>query len=865
MKRADGGFADRLTEKSSLEATHAAAVALTTLSSGSTPDFNYLVDFLRATITPSGFASSQPGQAPSLQATVAWLELAVLVNRKQDPEVQTAIAQLKNFLSNQETEDNGVLFFADSQQEGISGVAFNSLCIRLGELIDYNFRTVSNWVAYFKTLQDTKSGCFFESGETNTHSAAATIHAVRALYVLHRLNPAEEVFRGFSLEGFQECFNTGIPESVAAVSEAHRTLALTPFFQRYFEVTPTYYVPSTSSAIDEEEFVVQGTQLVPLLNVRTQLGPHPGLSVIATFTSSSGRTPVELRINPESLFYQATSAYDAQDLGLLRVSFAVRKFLPTVGQISFLINDQKRVGYAIQVSSLAKNLETGLELVAGDQITPQTIFTHTVQLSTAKEPSITSGPFTVNMQVLDSSGVAIASDTLEPDVESTEALTFRYHFTGEGVPPGPVTFEFSVSGEDEETHSRSATSYPYEANLIATNVRLPKSQLNIGNQLTLQFEPTLILNDAPSQLFSDPAHKRRFFLDLKSPSGNVLHSVPSQSGAVGSAKEYGFTFTIPANAHFLGAELTLAIRYRTSAGGDYVLESHQISALSSPPQEHKVQVLSDLVFETIGTAPASTVRYGQSVHWEFSLVDTISGSRLVTNPNQRRSGLYLTVSHDKPTKFTSVRSPVRPNGDSFSASWEVLADSPTGAATLSIQAFNGDEQSVPITGAASQPVSISGSFSVQSSSYTTSSASVGKTSFIVEFSLLSDGQPFAGSRVIASVFKGGNVIANLANLPVGQTPNKGYAVSWTLPREQVSSGTYEVRLFREMEYYVTADQRSASSPADVVASLVPISSITIQYDQADFNLFFPSEFFVVALFGALTYYVASRYPSHSKQ
>ena len=97
MRRQDGGFANGEGQRSSIEATHAAVSALSAISS-SQQDFDFIIDFLRATITPSGFAASQPGQTPSLQATVMWLELAYSINRQQDPEVQTAIAQLNSFL-----------------------------------------------------------------------------------------------------------------------------------------------------------------------------------------------------------------------------------------------------------------------------------------------------------------------------------------------------------------------------------------------------------------------------------------------------------------------------------------------------------------------------------------------------------------------------------------------------------------------------------------------------------------------------------------------------------------------------------------------------------------------------------------------
>lgn len=844
-RHSTGGFVDE-DGVPSIEATHAGVSALTILS----PQSNFLQDwgFVRTLLNANGFASSRPGQATSIEATVLFFELLELIGSKQEPEIQTAISLLKSWLTEREVTEDETLFFADAESK-LEPTVFNSLAIRLAILLEHDFGRVSQWVDYFKLLQDAESGCIFTGPDSSTTSVEATQQGIRALAGLSRVGTGFPSFKQLDTSGFHECFAQNTAYSVSAVSKAHISLAQTPFVSNYFEVVTHFTTPDGKDLSGET--VIQGEHLVPSVAIRTEFGSHPDLQVVTTFEHQELRQTVELQLDPQSFIWFGQGSFDTSTiLGHFGVSTHIRKPLPFIHTIMFTRRDVKRIGYGIEV--IPEAVFEGQPIVPGGVVQSGTTFRMTINLFTIVEPSITHGQFSLELSIQESSGAVIHTDAIDGE-DAEGALYFEFTLTRSDILPGQLLFDFTVEGTTGGAHSRRTLAYQIDNTLVAAELTLDSTRASLGSRVTGHFEPVIIDPNGALHLPVEHGHRRSFFLDLKTRSGQLIHSVPGVFSA--EQGHYEFSFTVPTTVEMLGQDLAVSVRYQMASKGEVVLPNYDVEA-GSEASDLTLTIESQLTFHQIGAVPTSSFQFGDQASWVFAIVDSHSGFRLPANnpASVSRSGVFITVKHDS---YTSYRYPVQVQGNDLVGFWIAGPDSPAGPATLAIEVFDVDGNSLPISGESSVPIVISGSVQATSAVHSTSSAAIGRTAFIADFRLSASGKDVSDARIQGAVFRNGVIFPALTNVPVARTA-EGFSATWTLSLSDARSGQYELRLLRQMEYLSSIED--GTEPHKVAAALKPVATIEFSHHNSnDFDIGIPIHYVVLSIFGYLTYFVLTRY------
>jgi hypothetical protein len=427
LHRKDGGYAASPSEAAStLEATHDVIAALALLSPER--DFSDVYPFLKQTLNPTtGFASSRPGEPTSLEATVAWFEIHHLLDRN-DVEAQTAIATLKHFLADRQTELDRTVFFEDSAAGDLTPMAFNSLAIRLAYLIGYDIPKdqLRKWANYMNEEQDSESGCYHISHDASEFTLSSTLHAVHALYTLQRISGSNQLART-DLRSLQNCAAGLAPKTLTGATDGHRILALSNFFGHYFTTKPTF--EADGHPLAEGNAVIQGQSLSAVLSISTEFGANWLLDAVLVVENADFQQVLEFRYIPDRFFYQTVSPLDTSALiGPLTVSFSFEKTFPLLGKLSFARRDQLLVGYGLEVTPDARHLESGTQIVPGAAVPTGTSFFFTLRLFTATQNELTSGAFNVGFKITDSSGTLLHADSIDAQT-SPDAFTFGYTLT----------------------------------------------------------------------------------------------------------------------------------------------------------------------------------------------------------------------------------------------------------------------------------------------------------------------------------------------------------------------------------------------------------------------------------------------------
>jgi len=165
-----------------------------------------------------------------------------------------------------------VVHFQFPEEKSLSVISANYYGIVLGSYVGTDFVNFAKWASFITNLQE-KDGGF--------GSLQDTVHAVSSLRILQQMKATTNDKSAFVDQIDTEKLTqyvSNIPSDLRSAAQAHLAVALTKSFTRNFETAITYEV--LRSSVSVEKRVVQGTQLKPILTVKTFDGvAHAGLDV----------------------------------------------------------------------------------------------------------------------------------------------------------------------------------------------------------------------------------------------------------------------------------------------------------------------------------------------------------------------------------------------------------------------------------------------------------------------------------------------------------------------------------------------------------------------------------------------------------
>jgi len=241
--------------------------------------------------------------------------------------------------------------------------------------------------------------------------------------------------------------------------------------------------------------------------------------------------------------------------------------------------------------------------------------------------------------------------------------------------------------------------------------------------------------------------------------------------------------------------------------------------------------------------------YGNFISFKFSLKDTISG-KAVFALNPAFANVFLVLRHQqgKGRSYISANQsashfPEKGQPQGFQIKWEINPNAISGEGTVSVIAEGTDGNVITIhrepKKEASYNVNVGGNIEVKHRAQSTPIDTT-ETAFIAYFNLECQNKQLHGAQLVAFVqFQDGEVAQQL---PVATNENGGYEVSWTVPHNQAPAGSYELRLYRQI------DRQRLGQDA------IPLSKVPIVHNPAPSQSPISTAFFVAAALAGAVYY-----------
>jgi hypothetical protein len=267
----------------------------------------------------------------------------------------------------------------------------------------------------------------------------STAHAVATLRLLQQTKGNTEQFVNAIAGDSLVKYVVSVPGDLRSVAQAHLAVALSNVFSRNFETRVHYEFLRASGSAGKK--VVQGTQLKPVISVKTFDGmPHAGLDVEAVITYESTGETVKTKLQLKGEHYTSNDFFDTTNrLGAMDFHYTISCYVVGVGEISFDLHgapytfpvykihqftssslrslyfstDAKQVGYGVAVDARARLDVADKQFAQGETVAVGTDFAFGVSLHNQTHSDLHSGDFNVVFSVLDSSLVAIHSETVD--------------------------------------------------------------------------------------------------------------------------------------------------------------------------------------------------------------------------------------------------------------------------------------------------------------------------------------------------------------------------------------------------------------------------------------------------------------------
>eukprot|EP01090_Pellita_catalonica_P013052 TRINITY_DN300_c0_g1_i1.p1 TRINITY_DN300_c0_g1~~TRINITY_DN300_c0_g1_i1.p1 ORF type:complete len:1000 (-),score=213.77 TRINITY_DN300_c0_g1_i1:47-3046(-) len=819
LQNGDYGYGDSTGKASDLESVRH-AILIYRMEGKAIPSGANVVTFLRSLWDEkTGLFANTPGAKGDLRSTSIAFEVIQYLNQNKREWVKGKTHALVDYLKKHVKSEGGKKSFVFPDQTKFSKISANFYGINLGTAVEFDFGNTEPWAKYIIDLQSNNGG-FYDDSSRSSVTLEGTSHAVLSLQKLSDA-AGKSFVDAIDADALSE-YVSDISRDLRSAAQAHVAVAVTKNFIKNFETVISYDVMRSEGAVTDR--FIQGTQLKPSLAVRNADGiPHAGLDVEVkiSFQNSAHTETISMQHSSNSQKYIAEAGVETEDqLGVINFEYGISLFVVGVGKIRFNLFDEKTIGYGITIDPQASLEVASRTFAAGDTVAIGTSFKFGLNLRNTKNRKIVKGNFEVQFTVLDSSSVVIAQDKLDCS-NNEDPIKFEYTLDSSAIPAGALTFEFAVA-DHKGVHSKDSVEYNLAIPMIATKIAFsgfsgPTPNYQIGETATVSIEPASFPDLRHSFPYSSKdvtgaqiAAKRAFFMDVKSPSGQLLRSVAgeAQDSAISA---YVFNVPITASLDSIGTNV-VSFRYITSKGDSVELANFD-SAYEELYDDSSVlnyTVGAELYMINVNDPPkADDYFYGNDISFKFRVKDSRSGS-VLSKGDSEQANVYLSLQHtdeNRPKPFVSANEAAAQTEDNFfTINWSINPNAVHGKGFLTVSAQDPDGNVLDLykEGSKKEPVNyevqIGGEIAVAETTYSTARLNKDLTAFVVKFSLSCQERSLKEAQLKCSVsLKNGGDSSFVANsLPVA-THDGQYSVSWTAPHNEAASGTYELKFFREID------------------------------------------------------------------
>lgn len=822
LENGDYGYGKSAGLPSDLESVRQAVLSYQHLGLA-VPNAGNVASFIKSLYdTQTNLFAARVGEKGDLKSTALAFQALEYLGELQRQWVQDIFEKVRTYLSKHvQLADNAHFAF---DEKTLSTTSANYYGVVLGSYVGFDFVSLPKWAAFVAALQNQKEGGFYTGLDKKTTTLESTAHAISTLRLLQQTKGNTEQFVDVVSGEALANYVVPIPRDLRSAAQAHLAVALTKVFSRNFETRVYYEFLRASGSADKK--VVQGTQLKPVISVKTFDGmPHAGLDVEATITHESTGEVVKAKLQiKDGEHYTTNDFFDTTNhLGAMKFQYTVRCYVVGVGEISFELDDVKQIGYGVAVDSRAHLEVADKQFAQGETVAVGTEFTFGVALHNQTHKDLHSGDFNVVFSVLDSSLVAIHSESVDAKANA-KPFRFAYTLRSSNLPSGDLVFKFEVVSATGVVHTTETVKYQLSIPMIATQITFegvaegaPKYKLGETARITIEPASFPDLRTVASYPAKDvngkpAAAQRKFVMDVHSRKGALLRTVAGKAQTTESSSKYVFEVPATATLDAIGLNV-VSFRYIAASGRSVELGSYdsRLGELIEDASSLNYTVDANLQIVDIKEQPQTTTfAYGQEVVFRFRVKDALSGLYLHKGENEQ-ANVYLSLKHadeakGKPFVSANVAAEevVNAQGEKeFVIEWVINPNAVQGAGVLSLSAQDADGNVLDLSDATTKKpvqldVTVGGDIQVEHTSYSTSDASTYReTAFVVQFGLTCQNESLKNAQLRASVYRDGQQVASF--LPVATNDEGVYSVSWGGPHDATPSGVYTLKFFREVD------------------------------------------------------------------
>jgi hypothetical protein len=762
--------------------------------------------------------ANRKGEKGSVRATAYALQTLDILGASSRDWASKASDEVRKGLKDA-VQDNSFVFPAESDLDELSA---NYYGIMAASFVNFKFDDAEAWASFFSERQVREgraAGGYLTSKSARQVSIVATARAVAALSYLSKATQSPLLVDSHCDVRSLARFVQLIPHDLQAAAYAFLSVSRTSLFEELFQKQATYEVLNGEVT---ETAVIQGSQLKPIVSVRTFFGvPHAGFTVEAVLTHKSvGTKTYKLSWNQEAQQYQASEFFDSVDkLGELTIVYTGRLNLAG-DSMTFTIKDNKKIGYYIKVKSTASL--AGKDIEANGVIGVGTVFSHSVSLATQSKAKVTSGEFDVVYSVVDSSGAVIHTEKKDGRGYKDSSFTFNFELKSSDFPAGAVSHRFEVRNADG-AHTAHVVAYQLNLPMVASHITFKgvaagaQPSFKIGETVTVSMQPgslpdlrTVVAYAASDAAGAKAGELRQFFMDTYS-GEQLVRSIRGKASEESGNLVY--TFEIPVSATFdsIGKQ-RISFRYQPRTAGAKAISLGNFDSAAGELLDESspltFSVNAKLQVADLKDAPADgALSYGDEVAFTFKVVDTLSGKNVWVNAESPSNTVNLVLKADgtvadRHAAEQQVDEEGKPS--SFSVNWAVSANAKKGPASLELVVASGDSDVALQTKdgkAFKTAVTVGGDIEVSHKVHQVSSLENFHNAFTVQFGLTCKGKTLAGAQLRSVVKVLGSAGAEeIVSLPVASNAENGvYEVSYVGVDEVARAGKYQIELFREVD------------------------------------------------------------------
>jgi hypothetical protein len=767
--------------------------------------------FLRSLFdSEASLFAPRSGGIANAKATAEALEVMSLAGLSSRDWAVKAIESVKVRLTSAIKEDGAARFFDFGVEQSFES---NVYALVAAQYAGVSLPQPRSFVQYFLDRQHQRvGGIASQPGAVPT--VESTHQGILALTAIERASgfAALESISGESM--MQTLYP--VPHDLHKAGLAHFAFAHLPNFKDVFQHEVMFDTPSSAVIDSKNPVIVQGTPVTLFVVAFPWNQPHAGLNVEAVVSHASGADKkYKLHYNAERFGYTTEEAFETQGkLGALSVTVNIG--IQTPGEaLGFQAQRKFNIGYTISAKASAKL--AGRDVAPGEQVSMGTEFSFTITLAD-NTGTISSGPFDLVMDVLDSSGVIVAQTVR--NFAKGETGAFNFELSQAALPAGVLAFNFHVRDHATNTiHSQYTVAYDLDIKMVASQIKIGDGSsvlpsFKLGDEAVVTFVPASFPHmvnlhpyAATDATGADVSQKRAFFLDTLE-NGQVLRSFVGVAKNVAGNVQVSFTVTFPAVFDAIGTH-EIRFRYAPAEGREIALGNYDSSASELFDETVKLgfEVKADLsIVDLVDVPKGGSLNYGDPIKFSFKIKDSITGEHVSSYGG---ASVFLALAHKDANgkTYVSARHPVNidPRGG-FEADWTVNPNAISGKGVLQLQAsiLGGAEVSLPTEDGKPFAVSvqIGGEISHTATVKQVSLPTASHGAAVVQFELQCQKRVLTGALLTAAIHKNGKLVATA---PVARSDDESvYTVSWALSEAEASSGAYSIAIHRQ------ADQANAA-------------------------------------------------------